>query len=68
MAKVYVRRTIRPTRDRRNAGWRGNISGCRKFEELPKEAQQYVKRIEQLCGAPIKLVSVGAERAATLVR
>jgi adenylosuccinate synthase len=49
-------------------GWRGNISGCRKFEELPKEAQQYVKRIEQLCGAPIKIVSVGAERAATLLR
>ena len=27
-------------------GWRGNISGCRRFEELPKEAQQYVKRVE----------------------
>ncbi|HSV16567.1 MAG TPA: adenylosuccinate synthetase [Tepidisphaeraceae bacterium] len=25
-------------------GWRGNISGCRRFEELPKGAQQYVKR------------------------
>ena len=49
-------------------GWRGNISGCRKFEELPKEAQQYVKRLEQLCGAPIKLVSVGPERSATLLR
>ncbi|HSV16564.1 MAG TPA: adenylosuccinate synthetase, partial [Tepidisphaeraceae bacterium] len=49
-------------------GWRGNISGCRTFEELPKEAQQYVKRLEQLCGAPIKMVSVGAERAATLLR
>jgi len=49
-------------------GWRGNISGCRNFSELPGEAQQYVKRLEQLVGAPIKLVSVGAERTATLVR
>jgi adenylosuccinate synthase len=49
-------------------GWDGNISGVRKFEELPKEAQQYVKRLEQLVGAPIKIVSVGAERSATLLR
>jgi len=49
-------------------GWRGNISGCRGFEELPREAQQYVKRIEQLSGAPIKIVSVGPDRAATLLR
>jgi adenylosuccinate synthase len=49
-------------------GWRGNLTGCRRFEELPKEAQNYVKRIEQLVGAPIRLVSVGPERSATLVR
>jgi len=49
-------------------GWSGNISGCRSFEELPKEAQAYVKRIEQLIEAPIRIVSVGPERAATLVR
>jgi adenylosuccinate synthase len=49
-------------------GWRGNITGCRNFGELPPEAQQYVKRLEQLVGAPIKLVSVGAERTATLLR
>jgi adenylosuccinate synthase len=49
-------------------GWRGNITGARKFEELPKEAQQYVKRIEQLVGAPVRMVSVGPERSATLIR
>ncbi|MGB7159636.1 MAG: adenylosuccinate synthase [Tepidisphaeraceae bacterium] len=48
--------------------WRGNISGCRRFDELPKEAQTYVKRVEQLIGAPIKMVSVGPERTATLIR
>jgi adenylosuccinate synthase len=49
-------------------GRRGNITGARKFEELPREAQQYVKRIEQLVGAPVKMVSVGPERTATLIR
>jgi adenylosuccinate synthase len=48
--------------------WRGNISGCRQFGELPIEAQQYVKRLEQLIGVPIKMVSVGPERTATLMR
>jgi adenylosuccinate synthase len=49
-------------------GWSGNISGCRKFEELPMQAQQYVKRLETLIGTPIKMVSVGPERTATLMR
>ncbi|HEV2296675.1 MAG TPA: adenylosuccinate synthase [Tepidisphaeraceae bacterium] len=49
-------------------GWRGNISGARRFEELPREAQVYVKRVEQLIGAPVRMVSVGPERTATLIR
>ena len=49
-------------------GWNGNISGCRSFEELPKEAQQYVKTLEKLMGVPIKMVSVGPDRNATLLR
>jgi adenylosuccinate synthase len=49
-------------------GWRGNISGCRSFEDLPAAAQSYVKRLEQLCGVPIQIVSVGPERSATLIR
>lgn len=49
-------------------GFNGNITGCRKFEELPAQAQQYVLRLEQLMGVPIKFVSVGADRNATLLR
>ncbi len=49
-------------------GWRGNISAARRFEDLPKEAQQYVKRVEVLIGAPVKMVSVGPERTATIMR
>jgi adenylosuccinate synthase len=49
-------------------GWNGNITGCRRFEELPKEAQTYVKTLEKLVGAPARIVSVGPERTATLLR
>jgi adenylosuccinate synthase len=49
-------------------GWRANISGCTRFDELPAEAQQYVKRIEQLAGVPIRMVGVGPERSANLMR
>ena len=49
-------------------GWRGNLSGARKFADLPKEAQTYVTTLEKLIGARIKFVSVGPERSATLIR
>lgn len=48
-------------------GWKCDISSCRKKEELPKEAIDYIKRIEELTGCPIKYVSVGAEREAYIV-
>lgn len=43
-------------------GWKTDISACRKFEELPLNAQKYVKYVEEVIGCPIKYVSVGAER------
>ncbi|MFI5382382.1 MAG: adenylosuccinate synthase [Tepidisphaerales bacterium] len=49
-------------------GWKADISACRRFEELPPQAQTYVKRVEQLIGCPIRIVSVGPDRAATLMR
>jgi adenylosuccinate synthase len=48
--------------------WRGNLTGARRFEELPPEAQQYITRVEKLIGAPIRMISVGAERGATIMR
>ena len=43
-------------------GWGSDCSGARKFEDLPENAQRYVKRIGQLIGKPIEIVSVGPER------
>ena len=49
-------------------GWNCDISGCRKWEDLPKEARDYVLFIEERVGCPIKYVSVGAEREALIIR
>ena len=43
-------------------GWKCDISKCRKPEDLPREAMDYIKYIEKAVGCPIKYVSVGAER------
>lgn len=43
-------------------GWSQDISKARKFSELPVEAQDYLKRVEQLTDVPISWVGVGAGR------
>ena len=49
-------------------GWKCDISGARRFEDLPKAAQDYGKFIEARVGCPIAYVSVGAERDALILR
>jgi len=49
-------------------GWREDISKARTFEELPANAQSYVKMIEESAGAPVKWIGVGPEREATIRR
>lgn len=48
-------------------GWKCDISKARKLSELPKEAVDYIKLIEELVEAKIKYVSVGAEREEYIV-
>ncbi|KUO96554.1 adenylosuccinate synthase [Ferroacidibacillus organovorans] len=43
-------------------GWKSDISNVRNFEELPKEAQNYLNRLSELTGAPISLFGTGADR------
>ena len=49
-------------------GWQTDISDVRKFEDLPKAAQEYVLFIEKSIGAPITYVSVGPERESIIIR
>ncbi len=49
-------------------GWEQDVSTCRRYADLPAAARAYVERLESLCGAPVRMVSVGPERSATLMR
>jgi adenylosuccinate synthase len=49
-------------------GWKDPIGDLRQYEELPANARRYVERVEQLVGVEAIAVSVGAERAQTIVR
>lgn len=49
-------------------GWQSNITHCRKFEELPVEAQAYIERLEELAGVPVSMIAVGPHREQTIMR
>jgi adenylosuccinate synthase len=44
-------------------GWNGALGNIRRWQDLPVEARHFVQRIEQICGVPVRQVSVGAERS-----
>jgi len=49
-------------------GWTEDITGVTSFAGLPKNAQAYLERMEELSGVPIGLVSVGPDRSQTFTR
>jgi len=49
-------------------GWKGiDMSGATSFGDLPGEAQSYVKRIEELAGVPVSILSIGPKRSQTII-
>ncbi|MBR6271777.1 MAG: adenylosuccinate synthetase [Lachnospiraceae bacterium] len=49
-------------------GWKCDISGVRRWEDLPAAARTYVEYLEKEIGCPIKYVSVGPERESIIIR
>ena len=48
--------------------WSDDITGVRKFDDLPEAAKAYVNRVEELVGAPVRIISVGPDRQQTIFR
>jgi len=48
-------------------GWKSDISGAKTFDDLPQQARDYVKRLEELAGCRIVLVSIGPRRDQTII-
>jgi adenylosuccinate synthase len=49
-------------------GWWEDISKARQFTELPENAQRYVHRLEELCGARVSMIGVGPGREENIIR
>lgn len=49
-------------------GWKEDISNVTTFEELPLNAQKYIKGIERIAGVPVTIFSVGPDKTQTIVR
>lgn len=48
-------------------GWKEDISDCKSFDELPEAAKAYVRKIEEVTGTKVGIISVGADRSKTII-
>ena len=50
-------------------GWKDeDITGCRTYEELPENTRKYIEYLEEVCGVPMSIISVGPDRDQTIIR
>jgi len=49
-------------------GWKDSTVGVKSFDALPAAAQVYLRRLEQLVGAPISIISTGPDRNETIIK
>lgn len=48
-------------------GWQESTFGVQEWDKLPKNAQNYLLKLQDLCGVPIHVVSTGPEREETIL-
>lgn len=48
-------------------GWKASTVGVRSYSELPQEARNYLKRLEEITETPIDIISTGPDRADTII-
>ncbi|HOV63380.1 MAG TPA: adenylosuccinate synthetase, partial [Spirochaetia bacterium] len=49
-------------------GWKKSIAAVKRYEDLPKEAKDYIRFIEEYVGTGVDIVSIGYERNQTIIR
>ena len=50
------------------SGWTSPTAGVRQYDQLPREAQAYVARLEEITGVPAAIISTGSAREDTIIR
>lgn len=64
---VYIHKYLEPIYET-HKGWGQDITGIRKYEDLPLNARKYLERLEEILQTPISIVSVGPDREQTIFR
>ena len=64
---VYIHKYLEPVYET-HQGWGEDITGIRKYEDLPLNARKYLERLEEILDTPISIVSVGPDREQTIFK
>jgi adenylosuccinate synthase len=48
-------------------GWSESTVGIKRYEDLPDAAKRYLKRMEEVCGVPVDIISTGPDRDETII-
>ena len=48
-------------------GWQESTVGAKDFDDLPQNARNYLKKIEEICSVPIDIISTGPDRDETMI-
>jgi adenylosuccinate synthase len=62
---VYMHKYFEPVYET-HKGWKKDLTKIRKYDDLPKNAKTYLKRLEEILECPISIVSVGPDRLQTI--
>ena len=62
---VYLHENFEPVYET-HKGWMTDISKCKSYDELPENAKKYLKRLEEILGIKISIISVGPDREQTI--
>lgn len=64
---VFMHKYLEPIYET-HKGWHEDVSGVKKYEDLPENCRKYLERLEELVGCPISIVSVGPDREQTIIK
>lgn len=63
---VFIHKYLEPIYES-HKGWKSDLTGIRTWDDLPQNAQKYIKRLEELFEIPVSIVSVGPGREQTIM-
>jgi len=66
-AEIHILENCEPVHETFR-GWQESTANARRFDELPRAAQEYLNALQKITGIPIRIISVGSDREQTIVR